>query len=97
MGLLIGALAKTSETAVVFSLIPMFLFSGLGGAWTPLEYASEAMQSVAKFTPVAWTITALKDILGRGLGLEAVWMAGVVLLSFTVLFFGLSALTFKLD
>ena len=97
MGLLIGTLAKTSEMAVVFSLVPMFIFSGLGGAWTPLEYASEAMQSVAKFTPVAWTITSLKDILGRGMGLEAVWMAGVVLLGFTALFFGIAAATFKFD
>jgi len=33
LGLLIGVLAHNEEQAVTFSLIPMFVFSGLGGAW----------------------------------------------------------------
>jgi hypothetical protein len=35
LGLLIGILAKSDEQATTFSLIPMFVFSGLGGAWVP--------------------------------------------------------------
>lgn len=97
MGLLIGALAKTSETVVVYSLIPMFIFSGLGGAWTPLEFASDTVVAISKFTPVAWTINALKDILARGLGLEAVWLPALVLLGFTALFFSLGAWAFKFE
>ncbi|HKJ26256.1 MAG TPA: ABC transporter permease [Anaerolineales bacterium] len=97
MGLLIGALAKTSETVVVYSLIPMFIFSGLGGAWTPLEFASDTVVTISKFTPVAWTINALKDILGRGLGMEAVMLPVLVLLGFTVLFFSLGAWAFKFE
>ena len=34
LGLLIGALAKGDDQAVIFSLIPMFVFAGLGGACT---------------------------------------------------------------
>ena len=97
IGLLIGALAKTSERVVVYSLIPMFIFSGLGGAWTPLEFTSETVQTIAKFTPVAWTVNALKDILGRGLGLEAVWLPILALLGFTALFFTLGAWAFKFE
>jgi len=97
LGLLIGALARTSERVVVYSLVPMFIFSGLGGAWTPLEFTSETVQTIAKFTPVAWTVNALKDILGRGLGLEAVWLPILVLLGFTALFFSLGAWTFKFE
>jgi ABC-2 type transport system permease protein len=97
LGLLIGSLAKTSETAIIYSLVPMFLFSGLGGAWTPLEFTSESVQFVSRFTPVAWMMEALKDILARGSGLETVWLPVVVLLGFAVLFFSLGAWRFKFE
>ncbi|MBN2045377.1 MAG: ABC transporter permease [Anaerolineales bacterium] len=97
LGLLIGALAKSSDTAVVFALVPMFVFSGLGGAWTPLEYTSKSVQFVAHFTPVAWMMDGFKDILARGAGLETVWLPVVVLLGFTALFFSLGAWRFKFE
>jgi ABC-2 type transport system permease protein len=97
LGLLIGALAKTSDTAVVFSLIPMFIFAGLGGAWTPLEFTSETVQFVGHFTPVAWMMDGLKDILARGAGLETVWLPVAVLLGFAALFFSLGAWRFKFE
>ena len=97
LGLLVGALAKTSDKAVVFSLIPMFIFAGLGGAWTPLEFTSETVQFVGHFTPVAWMMDGFKDILARGAGLETVWLPIVVLLGFGALFFSLGAWRFKFE
>jgi ABC-2 type transport system permease protein len=35
LGLLIGALAKSEDQVIVFAMVPMFLLSGLGGAWVP--------------------------------------------------------------
>ena len=46
LGLLIGAISKSEENSVVFSLIPMFIFSGIGGAWMPLEFTSETVQKI---------------------------------------------------
>ena len=97
LGLLIGALAQTPEKAIVFSLVPMFLFSGLGGAWTPLEFTSETVQFVGHFTPVAWMMDGFKDILARGAGLETVWLPVLVLLGFAALFFSLGAWRFKFE
>lgn len=97
LGLLIGALAQTPEKAIVFSLVPMFIFSGLGGAWTPLEFTSQTVQFVGHFTPVAWMMDGFKDILARGAGLETVWLPAVVLLGFAVLFFSLGAWRFKFE
>ncbi len=51
LGLLIGILAKMPEQSAIFALIPMFIFSGLGGAWVPLDILGESVQKIARFTP----------------------------------------------
>jgi ABC-2 type transport system permease protein len=97
LGLLIGALAKTPENAAVFSLIPMFILSGLGGAWVPLEFTSETVQFIGHFSPVAWGMDGIKNIVGRGMGLEGAWLPAGALLLFTAVFFGLAAWRFKFE
>ncbi len=87
LGLLIGILARLPEQTAIFALIPMFLFSGLGGAWMPLELLGETVRTVAKFTPVAWIMIGYKDILLRGAHLAQVALPIMVLLGFAVLFF----------
>ncbi len=56
LGLLIGILARTEEQATIFSLIPMFVFAGLGGAWVPLEVTGQCSRPLAIFRqlPGAW-------------------------------------------
>ncbi|MBC8332311.1 MAG: ABC transporter permease [Anaerolineae bacterium] len=97
MGLLIGTLAKTPEHAVVYSLIPMFILSGLGGAWVPLEFTSEAFRTIGHFTPVAWAMDGFQNIILRGLGFTSVLMPAAVLMGFAVLCFGLAAWRFKFE
>ena len=87
LGLLIGILAKQPEQTTIYSLIPMFLFSGLGGAWVPLEVMGEQVQQVSRFTPVYWIMTSFRDVLLRGAGLPDVLAAVWILLGFSVLFF----------
>lgn len=86
MGLLIGILAKMPEQSTIFALIPMFLFSGLGGAWVPLDILGESVQKISRFTPVYWIMTGFRDILLRGAGLTAVWPSILALLGFSLLF-----------
>ncbi|MFC1996662.1 ABC transporter permease [Chloroflexota bacterium] len=97
MGLLISTLAKTAEQVVVFSLIPMFVLSGLGGAWVPLEFTGETFQKIAYLTPMAWSMTGFKNIIERGQGLESVMIPIGILLIFAVILFGLAAWRFKFE
>ena len=97
LGLLIGALAKTEEQVTIYALIPMFLLAGLGGAWVPLEMTPEAFQRVAYLTPLAWVMDGYKDILVRGLGLEAVRTAVAVLLAYAAGLFALAVWRFRFN
>jgi ABC-2 type transport system permease protein len=95
LGMLIAALAKTEEQVIIFSLVPMFVLSGLGGAWMPLEFTGEGFQAVAHFTPVAWAMDGFNHIIVRGLGLASVLAPAGMLLGFGVFCLVLSVWLFR--
>lgn len=97
LGLLIGALAKSPEQVILFSLVPMFILAGLGGAWVPLEFTSPTFQAIGHLTPTAWAMDGLENIVVRGLGLEAVLLPAGVLLAYAVVTFGLALWRFRFE
>lgn len=97
LGLLIGAVAKSEDQAVIFALIPMFVFSAMGGAWMPLEFTSKTFQAIGHLSPVAWAMDGFKNIIARGLGLESVLIPAAALLGYAVMFFGLAVWRFRFD
>lgn len=90
MGLLIGILARSEEQAIIFSLVPMFVFSGLGGAWVPLEVTGATFQAIGHLSPVAWGMDGFENIVVRGLGFESVLLPAAALAGYAVLFFTLA-------
>ena len=91
LGLLIGVVARSEEQAISFSLIPMFVFSGLGGAWVPLEMTGETFARIGHVSPVAWAMDGFKNIVIRGFGFESVLLPAAALAGYAVLFFALAA------
>ena len=87
LGLLIGIVAKEPEHSTILALIPMFIFSGLGGAWVPLDILGEQVQRVSRFTPIYWIMVGFRDILLRGANLPDILPSILALLGFSVLFF----------
>lgn len=94
LGLLIGTLAKSEEQAVIFSLVPMFVLAGLGGAWVPLEVTGAVVQAIGHVSPVAWAMDGFKNVVSRGLGLESVLLPALALLGYAVLFFAVAVWRF---
>jgi len=90
LGLLIGVLARSEEQAVTFSLIPMFVLSGLGGAWVPLEVTGETFATIGHISPVAWAMDGFKNISIRGLGFDSVLLPAAALAGYALVFFVLS-------
>ena len=94
LGLLIGTLAKSEDQAVIFSLVPMFILAGLGGAWVPLEVTGAVVQAIGHVSPVAWAMDGFKNVVSRGLGLESVLLPALALLGYAVLFFAVATWRF---
>lgn len=97
LGLLIGGLAKSEEQVVIFALVPMFVLSGLGGAWVPLEYTSETVQVIGRFTPTAWAIDALENLTIRGMGFSSVIIPSLIVFGFGVLCLAIAVWQFRLE
>jgi ABC-2 type transport system permease protein len=94
LGLLVGILAKSEEQASIFSLLPMFVFSGLGGAWVPLEVTGPTFQTIGHVSPVAWAMDGFQNVAARGLGLSSVLLPAAALIGYAALFFSLAAWRF---
>jgi ABC-2 type transport system permease protein len=97
MGLLISTISKTSEQVVVYSLVPMFVLSGLGGAWVPLEVTGDYFQKVAYLTPLAWSMTGFRNLVERGQGLESVLFPVAVVTGFTFIVFCMAVWRFRFE
>jgi ABC-2 type transport system permease protein len=97
LGLLIGALARSEEQVIIFSMIPMFLLSGLGGAWMPLEMTSETFRAVGHLLPTAWAMDGLKNVIIRGQGLESVLPAAGVMVVYGVVLLALAVWRFRAE
>lgn len=97
LGLLISALSKGEDQVIVLSLVAMFLFASLGGAWFPLEVTGEAFATIGHFTPTAWAMDGFQNIVLRGLGFSSVLLPAGVLLAYTLAFFGLAVWRFRYE
>jgi ABC-2 type transport system permease protein len=95
LGLLIGVFAKSEEHTVVLTLIPMFILSGLGGAWMPLEFTGATFRSIGHVSPIAWAMDGFKNIVARGLDFNSVLLPVAALLGYTILFLTLAVLRFR--
>lgn len=94
LGLLIGVVAKEEQQVILNSMVAMFLFSALGGAWFPLETSGGAFAAIGRVLPSAWAMNGFQNILIRGLGLGSVWTAVGVLSAYALFFFVLAVWRF---
>jgi ABC-2 type transport system permease protein len=97
LGLLISALAQKEEHVVTLSLIAMFLFASLGGAWFPLEVAGDTFAAIGHIMPTAWAMDGFQNLLMRGLGLKSVLLPAGMLGLYTLAFFVLAIWRFEFE
>jgi ABC-2 type transport system permease protein len=67
----------------------------MGGAWFPLEGSGGTFASIGRLMPSAWAMNGYQNILVRGLGLGSTWLPVLVLLAYSLAFFGLAVWRFR--
>jgi len=97
LGLLIGAVSKAEDQVVTWSLIAMFVFAAMGGAWFPLEVTGRAFATVGHFMPTAWAMDGLQNIVLRGLDFGSVLMPAAILTGYAAAFFALALWRFRFE
>ncbi len=97
LGLFIGVVAKAEDQAALWSLIAMFVFSALGGAWFPLQVTGQTFALIGHLMPSAWAMDGFQNIVVRGLSTSSVWLPVGVLLAYAAGFFGLAVWRFRID
>jgi ABC-2 type transport system permease protein len=97
LGMLIGVIAKAEDQVILFSMLAMFIFTALAGAWFPLEGTGPAFSAIGRLTPGAAAMSGFQNIIVRGLGFSSVLIPSAMLLGFAVLFFGLALWRFRFE
>ncbi len=97
LGMLIGAISRDDNQSMVWSLMAMFVFTGLGGAWFPLDGTGKAFRTIGGLMPSQWAMRGFQNILMRGLGLESVWLPVGILLAYAVAFFAVAVWRFRFE
>jgi ABC-2 type transport system permease protein len=95
LGLFIGVAVKSEEQVSLWSLISMFLFSGMGGAWFPLEFTGKTFSAIGHLLPSAWAMDGFQNIILRGLGMSSVLLPAAMLFGYGVLFLSLAIIRFR--
>ncbi len=96
LGILISSISESQQVAFqlssLISLLPSFLLSGFV---FPIESMPPVIQILTNITPVKFYIIILRDILLKGVGLEAFWQQIIYLVIFNLFFLGLASLINK--
>jgi ABC-2 type transport system permease protein len=65
-GMLVAALAPSQEAANGLSTFLVISMSAIGGAWFPVSFMPEYIQTVSKLTLVYWSVEGFTDVLWAG-------------------------------
>jgi ABC-2 type transport system permease protein len=95
LGLLIGVISKSEEQTVMYAMFCMFILSGLGGLWMPLEVTGAAFQTIGHLTPLAWAMDAYSAILVSGSGLAGISRSLMVLGAYTLGLLGITIVVYQ--
>jgi len=97
LGMFLSTLVRTIAQLQTMAPIVIVSTCMLGGCYWPLEMVSPVMQKIAKFTPQAWAMTALSDVVLRGGSLQSTAPNLLVLAGFGLVFFVLGTARTKFE
>lgn len=97
IGLLVGAVAKSEESANVMVNLTVLPMAFLSGSFFPLDNAPKWLQTLADIFPLRHMVTAMQDVMVRDKGPESILPELAILLGFTVVLSGIAVKVFRWD
>jgi ABC-2 type transport system permease protein len=97
MGVMMSALVRTRSQMSALTPVVSTAFAMIGGCYWPLEITTPFMQQLARLTPSGWAMIGLKDVIARGMGIEAVVLPVGVLLVFSAVTLAIGTTRLKLE
>ncbi len=95
LGVLIAAMARTENQIGGLSSLLIWGMGILGGSMVPLFLLSDALDTVGKVVPQYWAVKGFYNLLVLSGGLADITLPLLVLLGFSVLFFGVGTWRFE--
>jgi ABC-2 type transport system permease protein len=95
LGLLIAALARSTEQVGSLGALLVVTMAALGGVMVPRSVMPDSMKALGLLTPHAWALGAYQQVLVNGRGLVDVAAPIAVLLVFALVFFGVAVARFR--
>ncbi|MGD2033909.1 MAG: ABC transporter permease [Bacteroidales bacterium] len=97
IGITISTISRTQQVAMIISLVGLMLPTVLlSGFIFPIENMPWVLRMISIFMPPRWFLSALKDIMLKGVGIEYVWKEFVILLTMLAGFILLSVKKFQI-
>lgn len=96
LGLLISSIAGSQQTAMLISLMGLFLPTVmLSGFMFPVENMPVPLQIFSNVVPAKWFYYIVKSVMIKGLDFSYIWKETLVLVGMTILFMVVSIKKFK--
>ncbi len=95
VGLLAGAVAKTTEGAVNMANFVVMPMAFLSGSFFPLDAAPQWLQTLAHVLPLFWLNDAMMDVMVRGEAWTSVLLPCALLVAFAAVITALAAKLFR--
>lgn len=96
LGITISTIVKTQQAAMIVSLVGLMLPTILlSGFIFPIENMPKVLQLLSILMPPRWFLSALKDVMLKGVGLEYIWKEILILLAMMTGFIFISVRKFK--
>jgi ABC-2 type transport system permease protein len=97
LGIFISTIANTQMTAMMISLLGLFLPTILlSGFIFPIENMPLPLQILTNIVPAKWFIIILKTIMLKGLGFSYIWKEFLVLFGMIIFILTLAMKKFKI-
>lgn len=97
LGLLISTISNTQRTAMMISLVGLFMPTLLlSGFMFPIENMPLPLRLISQVVPARWYFVIVKNVMIKGLGMAYIWKEVAVLAGMTLFFIILAFRSFKL-